>query len=588
MKKVFFIKLVSILVIFSTLILPFTDQPVFAQNDFPITNLSISFTENQPLPETPETDLWVVRVYFTTRQEVADIAAWVEPWEVNYKDGYLVVGVSQAGYKRLLAGGYRVEIDHDYTASVNQPLEYLPMQVNGIPGYPCYRTVEETFATAADIAANYPALAEWIDIGDSWEKVTPGGNAGYDMMVLRLTNEAITIEKPKLFIMTAVHAREYTTAELNTRFAEYLIANYNIDPDVTWLLDATEIHLLLQANPDGRKYAEQGHYQRKNTNNTNGGSCYVPPIMNDHYGTDLNRNFAFEWGAHNGSSPLPCDQTYRGPTPASESETQAIQNYVSSIFPDQRGDDLTDPAPDDAMGIFLDIHSYSELVLWPWGFTYTAAPNGTALQTLGRKFAYFNAYEPVQAVGLYPTDGTTDDFAYGELGLAAYTFELGTRFFQDCSIFENTILPDNLPALIYAAKTSRTPYMTPAGPDALEVTALPNMIAAGNAVTLTATINDTRYNDINGAEPSQNIAAAEYYIDTPPWEAGAVAQTMSTADGNFNAPIEDVTAAIDTAELSAGRHIIFVRGQDANGNWGAVSAVFVFPLKYLFLPIINR
>ena len=51
--------------------------------------------------------------------------------------------------------------------------------------------------------------------------------------------------------------------------------------------------------------------------------------------------------------------------------------------------------------------------------------------------------------------------------MASYTFELGTSFFQDCSTFENTILPDNLQALIYAAKVPRTPYMTPAGPDAL-------------------------------------------------------------------------------------------------------------------------
>jgi carboxypeptidase T len=115
------------------------------------------------------------------------------------------------------------------------------------------------------------------------------------------------------------------------------------------------------------------------------------------------------------------------------------------------------------------MHSYSQLVLWSWGFTYDPPPNNTALVTLGRKFAYFNGYEPDQAVGLYPTDGTTDDFAYGELGLAAYTFELGTTFFQDCSTFENQILPDNLEALVYAAKTARAPYMLPAGPDALDL-----------------------------------------------------------------------------------------------------------------------
>ena len=105
------------------------------------------------------------------------------------------------------------------------------------------------------------------------------------------------------------------------------------------------------------------------------------------------------------------------------------------------------PAPDDTTGVFLDIHSYGELVLWPWGFTSGAAPNATALQTLGRKYAYFNSHTPQQAYALYATDGTTDDHAYGELGVAAYCFEVGTAFFQSCSYFESTLLPANMPAL---------------------------------------------------------------------------------------------------------------------------------------------
>ena len=197
------------------------------------------------------------------------------------------------------------------------------------------------------------------------------------------------------------------------------------------------------------------------------------------------------------------------------------------------------------------------------------------MQTLGRKFAYFNNYTPDQAIGLYPTDGTTDDFGYGDLGVAAYTFELGTEFFEDCSIFENTILPDNLPALVYAAKVVRTPYMTPAGPDALTVTATPATVTPGQPVNLTATINDTRFNNSNGAEPTQAIAAAEYTIDTPPWGVGAVAYPMAAADGTFNSTIENVIATVNTAGLGGGRHIIFVRGKDAANNWGAFSAAFL-------------
>ena len=126
------------------------------------------------------------------------------------------------------------------------------------------------------------------------------------------------------------------------------------------------------------------------------------------------------------------------------------------LFSQINGEDpLNAAAPITATGVFMDIHSSGRLILWPWGFTDDVAPNGTALQTFGRKFGYFNNYYPEQAIGLYPTDGTTDDFGYGDLGLAAYTFELGTAFFQSCSYFENTIVPENLPALLYGAKVAR-------------------------------------------------------------------------------------------------------------------------------------
>jgi carboxypeptidase T len=529
---------------------------------------------------------WVVRAFYTDRGMVNDLAAWLEPWEVHHDEGYLVVAVDRAGYERLLEAGFRLEIDVGKTEELNQPHPMLPGQVSGIPGYPCYRTVEETFDTAAQIAAEYPNLASWIDVGDSWEKTQPGGEPGYDMMVLHLTNSTIPGPKPKLFVMTSVHAREYTPAELGTRFAEYLVENYGIDPDVTWVLDYQEIHLLLQANPDGRKQAESGLSWRKNTNEA---YCSVfPPYR----GADLNRNFPFQWGCCGGSSGSECAETYRGPSKASEPETQAIWDYVRAQFPDQRDDPLSDPAAADATGVFLEIHSYSELVLWPWGFTSTPPPNSAALQTLGRKMAFFNGYRPSQAMELYPTDGTTDDFAYGELGLAAYCFELGTAFFQSCTVFEGTIVPDNLPALLLAAKVARTPYLTPAGPDALDLAVEPERGDPGEFVRLVATIDDTRYNQANGTEPTQNIVAAEYYVDVPPWVTAPtpVPQPMTAVDGAFDEKVEAVEALLDTGGLAPGRHILFVRGRDANDNWGAFGAVFyaVEAPFQVHLPVVAR
>ncbi len=268
---------------------------------------------------------------------------------------------------------------------------------------------------------------------------------------------------------------------------------------------------------------------------------------------------------------------------------QAVQAYLQANFPDQRLPGLNEPAPPDATGVYLDIHSYSELVLWSWGFTATPAPNATALTTLGRKFAYFNGYYPEQSIGLYPTDGTTDDFGYGDLGVAAYTFELGTEFFQSCGFFESNILPGNLPALRYAAKVARTPYMTPAGPDAVAVAAVPGVIAPGEPVDVIATLDETRYSSANGAEPVQPIAAAELYLATPPW-AGGTPVAMSADDGAFNETVEAATATLDgaaTAALASGRHLVYVRGRDNLNNWGAVSAAFLTVIDPATAPIVS-
>ena len=512
---------------------------------------------------------WVVRAAFTDRAQVNLLAAEREPWEVNYDKGYLVIDVDRAGWQALVDLGLVPEVDVDRTAEMLRPRVKLPGQVEGIPGFPCYRTVEETYASAQALATNFPNLATWTDIGDSWEKVTPGGLPGYDMMVLKLTNSAIPGPKPKLIINAAIHAREYTTAELVTRFGEYLVNNYGTDADATWLLDNQEVHLVLQANPDGRKHAEMGQFWRKNTDSNDG--------CNDSssWGTDLNRNYPYNWNCCGGSSGSACSETYHGPSPASEPETQAVRDYVLAEIPDY-GDPQGGPIPADAAGMFMDIHSYSQLVLWPWGYTTTVAPNGVQMQTLGRKFAYFNNYFPEQSIYLYVTDGTTIDFAYGDRGVAAYTFELGTDFFQQCSYFENVIVPTNMPALVYAARVTRAPYMLPAGPESLSVATVPSgTVPSGQPLVVNATVNDTRFSNVNGSEPTQPIAAAEVYVDVPPWSPGAAPIALAAADGNFNTSIEPVTGTLSTTGWPLGRHTLYVRGRDSLNNWGPVGAVFI-------------
>jgi hypothetical protein len=513
--------------------------------------------------------------------------------ESNWKGGYLVLQLDEQDIVKLKAFKFRVVKDQAFIAKHDAMVKRLRaagapniLGASGaqlaarslesgesIPNYPCYETVEETFAAAKGFTTTYPKLAAWTPVGKSWEK--DQGLGGYDMAVLKLTNKNTTgpngEPKPKLFVNSGLHAREYATAPLMLAFARQLLTGYGKDADSTWILDHHEVHLMLQTNPDGRKKAEGGLLWRKNTNRD-----YCGANSNSR-GADLNRNFTYTWNITHGqgSSGNPCAETYRGPSPHSEPETQAVEDYARSIWADRRGPNQNDPAPADTSGIHLDVHSYSELVPWPWGHVKQVAPNGVAMQTLGRKLAWFNGYTPEQGIGLYPTDGTSDDVTYGELGVAAMTFEIGTSFFQSCSSYESTIKPKNLPALVYMAKVLRTPYLTPAGPDVTKLRLSTNGVPAGTPVTLTATATDTRFNNSKGTEPTQNIAGVEAYIDVPPWMPGATPLVLGPKDGAFNSKTEVASTTLSTTGLSQGKHLVFVRGKDAAGNLGAVSAVFL-------------
>ena len=281
------------------------------------------------------------------------------------------------------------------------------------------------------------------------------------------------------------------------RFAEQLVDGYGIDADATWLLDHHEVHLLLQTNPDGRKQAETGLSWRKNTDNN---YC----ANTDSRGADLNRNFAFQWGmlrrlerqpvrrylprsdaglrARGAGGPgLPAGELPRPATPRAQRTRAARRHRRLPRHPQLQR----------AGALVLGLHQPPRPPTPPRS-PRSAASSPTSTATTRSR-----------SIGLYPTDGTTDDFGYGDLGVAAYTFELGTEFFQSCSFFESTILPGNLPALRYAAKVARTPYMTPAGPDALAVAAVPGVIAPGDPVDVIATLDDTRYSSANGSEPVQ-------------------------------------------------------------------------------------
>jgi len=247
---------------------------------------------------------------------------------------------------------------------------------------------------------------------------------------------------------------------------------------------------------------------------------------------------------------------------------------VLANFPDWRPDDLTTPAPPETTGVFIDLHSYGGDVLTAFGFQNP--PNATGYMTLGRKFGYFNGYN-AQLGSLYPVDGSTKDWAYGRLGTAAFTIEMGTDFFEECAPFESTIYPDNLDMLIYAAKAASGPWRLAAGPEVVAPLPLPTVAAHGEPVVVDATANDTRY-EAGSGEPTQPVAAAELYVDLPPWLPGATPIAMVAVDGQFNSTIEQVRATIDTSALGNGRHTAYLQARDTAGNWGVVSAAFFWVL----------
>src|SRR5207244_3636886 len=125
---------------------------------------------------------------------------------------------------------------------------------------------------------------------------------------------------------------------------------------------------------------------------------------------------------------------------------------------------------------------------------------------------------------------------------------------------------------LYLAKIARTPYLLSHGPDANTVVTNPPSVPQGVPSQLSATITFAW----TGNSFSQNVGAAEYYIDTPPWNSG----TAIPMNGTFNSPTVVVDATINTASLSIGRHVIFVRGRgvsDFQGfqTWGPISAAFL-------------
>ncbi len=536
---------------------------------------------------TQRPEVLVVHLYFHDNAERDRLATEWGADEESTQGGYLTVWTDRPTYNRMLAAGLRAEVDQDTTRQANNP--NLFGQQSPDTFYGGYKTVEDMQIFLDQEVAAHPTLAVKVDIGDSWCKTHPGACTqpaptwnGYDLYVLQITNQAIPGPKPVFWYDTGIHSREIATPELAMRFISLLLDQYDSNPDSHWLVDWHDIWIMPMFNPDGHHMVEAGgnspYYQRKNGDRDDG--CTIWPPSGGQLGTDLNRNYPFKWNCCGGSSGDPCSEVYHGPSQDSEEETQAATNYIRTLIPDQRGPNDPDPAPITTTGILQNMHSSAQLDLYPWGWTGSPAPNGPDLGNVARHTSATNAYPPgngYQACQppncLYAVDGDAVDWSYGELGIASGTTEIGGGgFFPAYSTIDSSLWPQNRGALVYQAKIARTPYLLAHGPDAKDVVSTPMTVTQGSPSQLTATINYAW----SGNSFSQNVGAAEYYIDTPPW-AGGVAIPMS---GTFTSPTVPVNATVGTTSLSIGRHILFVRGRGANDysgfqTWGPVSATFL-------------
>ncbi|MET8907953.1 M14 family zinc carboxypeptidase [Micromonospora sp. NPDC004551] len=272
-----------------------------------------------------------------------------------------------------------------------------------------YHDYAETVAAVDAVVAAHPAIASRRVLGKSYE--------GRDIVALKISDNVAADEgEPEILFTANQHAREHLTVEQVLYIADLLTGGYGSDPRIKRLVDGRVFWIVPMVNPDGAEYDHAGGtYQswRKNRQ-PNAGTTEV--------GTDLNRNWGYKWGCCGGSSKSPSSDTYRGTAAFSAPETAVVRDFVLSRRDPTSGKQRIKAA--------IDFHSYGQLVLWPFGYTKaTTVTNMSAdeyatYETLGRQLAATNGYTPEQASALYVTDGSIDDWLWGQERIFTYTFEL--------------------------------------------------------------------------------------------------------------------------------------------------------------------
>jgi carboxypeptidase T len=313
----------------------------------------------------------------------------LDVWEV--RADHLVLQATEAQAERLEHMGYGVEQLHETES-------YLSTFATeeAVAGYHSVETLE---ADLRRLAENHSEVAELHEIGRSVEN--------RPIWALRLgERRGSTL---KMAFLGCHHAREWISVEVPYLLAEHLVTNATTSPVQQWLHQG-EIWVAPMVNPDGHEYTRtHERLWRKNRRRNPDGSV----------GVDPNRNYGYMWGTLNvsTSSHVPRDDTYVGPRAFSEPEVRAVRNLVArELF----------------AGV-LTYHSYSQLILFPWGYTSKPIVDpadhremedlATDMQRLIRE-VHSEKYTVEQSSQLYPTAGDTTDWTYGEYDIPSFTIEL--------------------------------------------------------------------------------------------------------------------------------------------------------------------
>ncbi|XP_063053840.1 carboxypeptidase A5 [Engraulis encrasicolus] len=280
--------------------------------------------------------------------------------------------------------------------------------------YTNYHTIDEIYSFMDMLVAENPSLVSKIVIGQSYE--------GRPLNVLKFSTGGSN--RPAIWIDTGIHSREWVTQASGTWFAKKIVQDYGHDQAVTAILDNMDIFLEIVTNPDGYHYTHVSNRMWRKTRKPNPGSSCV--------GVDPNRNWDAGFGG-SGASGNPCSETFRGPSAHSESEVKSIVDFVKA-----HGN----------VKAFVSIHAYSQMLLYPYGYTRTPAKDQAELHSLAQKAItdlaslYGTRYRYGSIINtIYQASGSTVDWTYNQGIKYSYTFELRDTGRYGFILPANQILP---------------------------------------------------------------------------------------------------------------------------------------------------